>query len=485
MNTTIPDTQPKGLYLLFFTELWERFGFYTVQTIMILYMTKGLQLPDKEADLLYAAFSALLYLTPTVGGYLADRYLGFQRAIMWGGIMLVVAYALCALPNQTLFFVGLGLLICANGFFKPNVSSIVGELYQENDPRRDGGFTLFYMGINIGALIPPLIAGALVTKFGWHAGFIAAALGMTLGQIIFILGRKQLGNAGRYPRKDGMIRPLTASFYILLVTGILIAVGLCQIAFRYPAETDTLVEIAAVFVVLVVLFFLSKEPPSQQKKMFVSLVLIIISVAFWSVYTQTFTSLMLFADRNMEHHILGIPIDAEATQFFNPFFIIALSPILSRLWIRMDHADINPSIQMKFSLGMLMMSLGLFLLSFGTHFFAVNGVVSSWWLCGSYLLQTIGELLISPIGLAMVTVLCPKHLVGMMMGVWFASYAAAFAIGGMLASIAATPAKLSAVASLPIYSHAFTIYGSITLVMAMISFAIVPLLSKIIRNSNT
>lgn len=484
MNTSIkniPNTQPKGLYLLVFTEMWERFGFYTLQTIVILYMTKALLMPDKQADLLYAAFSSLLYLTPMIGGYLADRYLGYQRAIILGGILFVIGYIVCAFHSESLFFIGLSIIICANGLFKPNVSSIVGELYHADDPRRDGGFTLFYMGINIGALIPPVIAGVLISHYGWHAGFILAASVMLIGQITFLMGRKYLGDAGLYPTAVNAKKNPGVRFYVSLFVGIVTLIGLCKVAFHHPEITDYIIEAAAVVIVFVVIYFLRKEPKPQQKKMLASLVLILISVAFWSLYNQTFTSLMLFADRNMDKHILGIPLDAEATQFFNPFFIILLSPILSRLWIKMDRVSLNPSIQIKFSLGVLFMSTGFLLLAVGTYFFGNNGLTSPWWLCSSYLLQTVGELLISPIGLAMITVLCPRHLVGMMMGVWFFSQAASFAIGGMLANIAAVPAQLAATASLPIYSHAFIVYGGISLLMALLSFALIPFLNRMTK----
>lgn len=478
----IPTNQPKGLYLLFFTELWERFGFYTLQTIIILYMTHALSMTDQKANLLYAAFSSLLYLTPTIGGYIADRYLGFQKAITIGGILFIIAYVISASRSESMFFLGLSILIVANGFFKPNVSSIVGELYQENDPRRDGGFTLFYMGINIGALIPPMIAGGLVAKYGWHSGFLLAAAGMALGQIIFLFGKKRLGEAGLKPKHRKADTKLGFVFYSLLMIGTLLSIALCRAAFLVPQVTDYLVEGAAVIVLLLVIFFLFKEPLPARKKMFAALILIVISVAFWSIYNQSFTSLMLYADRNMGNSLLGIPLDAEATQFFNPFFILALSPILSRLWISADKKGLNPSTPAKFAWSVAFMASGFFLLAYATKHFGVNGVTSPWWLCWSYMLQTIGELLISPIGLAMITVLCPKELTGMMMGVWFFSQAASFAIGGMLANLAAVPEKLPAIQSAPIYIHAFIIYGSITLGMAVISFALIPFLNRMIGN---
>lgn len=239
----MPDLtkQPQGLALLFFTELWERFGFYTLQTIVILYMTKGLLMPDAKANLLYAAFNSLLYLTPMIGGYLADRYLGFQKSIMIGGILFIVAYIISAFKSEGMFFLGISILICANGFFKPNVSSLVGELYEHNDPRRDGGFTLFYMGINVGALIPPLIAGALVMRYGWHSGFLVAAVGMLVGQIIFQLGRKSLQGKGLKPKSRVYQHPLHPIFYVLLTLGTLAFIGFCQLAFSYAILIDYLV----------------------------------------------------------------------------------------------------------------------------------------------------------------------------------------------------------------------------------------------------
>jgi proton-dependent oligopeptide transporter, POT family len=482
-STIALDKQPPGLYLLFFTELWERFGFYTLQTILILYMSKALFMTDMAANSLYAAFNSLLYLTPTIGGFIADRYLGFQRAIILGGNMLIAAYIITALPIQWCFFVGLSLLICANGFFKPNVSSIVGELYHANDARRDGGFTLFYMGINLGSLIPPLIAGYIVLHYGWTAGFLLAALGMLIGQLTFLLFRKGLQGAGAVPNRRPQYLP-NWRFYTMLTLGIAGIMAICNVAFHYPHITNYLIEVSALIIFLITLLFISREQSTSRKRMLACLVLIIISIGFWSLYNQTFMSLMFFADRNMNKEILGIPLDAEATQFFNPFFIIVLSPILNRLWIKLDHYGLNPSVQVKFSLGVLFMCSGFLLLAIGATHYSNNGLTSAWWLSASYFLQTIGELLLSPIGLAMITVLCPKKLVGMMMGVWFFSQTASFAIADKLADLAAVPNHTSTIDSLAIYSHAFTVYAIISLIIALVSFALVPFLKRMINSQN-
>lgn len=479
--TKLPLKQPRGLFLLFFTELWERFGFYTLQTIIILYMTKGLLLSDTNAYLLYGTFSSMLYLTPVLGGYLADRYLGFQRAIIVGGVLLIVGYLLTAVPNNEIFFLGLSVIIVANGLFKPNVFSIVGDLYRPGDARRDGGFTIFYMGINIGSLIPPLITGWIVATYGWHAGFLLAAIGMLIGLVTFLLGRKRLRTSGVMPAASPLRdNKESLTFYVLFYGGIVLAVCLFLVLFKFPAETDILLALASVVVVGAVIYFLLKEKKVQRNKMIACLILILISIGFWSLYNQTFTSLMLYADRNMGKQILGITIDAEFTQFFNPFFIVLLSPVLSRLWIWLDNKRSNPSTPMKFSMGVLMMSIGFFVLGLGGRYFSAAGETSAWWLVASYFFQTIGELLLSPIGLAMITTLSPKHLVGMMMGVWFLTQSAAFAIGGGLATFASVPDKAQPVESLKIYDHAFIIYGAISLVLAIISILLVPYLKRLI-----
>lgn len=480
------NSQPKALYLLFFTELWERFGYYTVQTILILYITHGLGYNDTRADLLYGAFSALLYLTPALGGYIADRYIGFQQAIIIGGLLSVLGYLLTALPMEKMFFVGLAILIVANGLFKPNVSSIVGTLYEPNDPRRDGGFTLFYMGINIGAFIPPLFIGSVVKQWGWHIGFLFAAAGMLIGVITFWAGRRQLGNRGGMPEFSPLANKRISpfSFYTLFTLGIAIAVCLLQFSFSFPKSTNLIVIIGSILIFLAVIYFMLKENREQRNRMLACLILIAISVGFWALYNQTFTSLMLFADRNMDVHFLGFKIDAEFTQFFNPFFIVALSPVLSWLWIGFAKKKINPSTPTKFAIGVLCIALGFLILAFASRFFAHAGLTSPWWLVLNYFFQTIGELFLSPVGLAMITVLSPRRLVGMMMGVWFLSQSAAFAIGGGLATLASIPSNLTPEASLPIYAHAFLLYGSITVGLTIISFAFVPFLKRLIEGAD-
>jgi proton-dependent oligopeptide transporter, POT family len=483
-NTThlLSEKQPQGLYLLFTTGIWERFGFYTLQAIIILYMSKSLILSDHRAYLLYAVFNALLYVTPILGGYLADHYLGFKRSIVIGGFLLTLGYMVIAINNIHAFFWGLSIIICANGLFKPSISSIIGCLYNKDDPRRDSGFTIFYMGINIGSMFPPLMAGLIVRKYGWHAGFLVAALGMLVGFLIFVLWKKRLGHHGEAPSSSPLQKSRVArlKFDALFYPGLILSVILFYTIFMFPDQAGWLLNFSAVVVVLVVLWFLFKESAVWRSKMTASLILILISIGFWALYNQTFMSLMLFSDRNLNKNLLGLNLTPEMIQFFNPFFIILISPFLSYLWIKLARFRKDPSIPMKFALGVLFMSSGFLLLGIATYYCQNGGYVSIWWLILSFFLQTIGELLISPIGLSMITVLSPPRLVGMMMGVWFFAQAEAAELAGYLAKIAAVPKMASTSLSLHIYGHAFLIYGAVTLILSVIAFACVPFLKKMI-----
>jgi len=478
--------QPNGLYLLFFTEMWERFGFYTLQTIIILYMSKSLLYVygDGRSYAVYAAFSGLLYLMPVLGGYLADRYFGFQYAIIIGGIIFILSYILTALSGSHAFFLGLSVLVCAHGLFKPNVSSLLGELYAEHDPRREGGFTLFYMGINIGSLFPPLVAGFVVHLWGWHAGFLLAAVGMLFGMIIFLSGRRLLNGAGMLPLHSPLQRSggFRVAFGLIFFLGLIVTIAIVYLAFGYPVVTGRVLEVCSVLVVLVVVGVALRESRLVRNKLLAALTLIAISVGFWALYNQTFTSLMLFADRNMVKSFCGIPLSTENTQFFNPFFIVVLSPILSRIWTSLSKRSINPSYPGKFTLGVVMVGLGFFVLSFGIKYFSENGLVSANWLVSSYFLQTLGELFLSPIALAMVTELAPKHLVGMMMGVWFFSNSIAAVFGGSLARLTDIPAGTSVVAALGIYQHGFLMFSVLALMLAIVSLLLMPIVKRLIRD---
>ena len=436
--------QPKGLYLLFFTEMWERFGFMCLQTIFVLYLSHAFHFSDHHAYLLLGVFGAFQWLSPVPGGFLADRFFGFQRAIIIGGALLAIGYFVCAAPTKMWFLIGLGLLILGNGLFKPNVSSIVGTLYDHGDARRDSGFTIFYMGINLGTLIPPFFIGSLVSHYGWYWGFLLSAIGMLLSLLTFLLGRKRLQQNGIMPANSILHDTLKAPKFNLKFIAACAAVLVCSYFIMLaPQIGNVLFLIASIAILFVIIRIILRLETKDRNNMLVCVILTIISIGFWAIYMQCFSSLMLFADRNLDLHFMGLTIHPELTQMFNPLFIILLAPVLSYLWPWLNRRKMNPSYPIKFALGTFFMALGLLQLAFCIKVFGHHGYTSTWWLVLSYLLQTVGELVLSPIGLAMITVLAPKKYVGMMMGVWFLALAASFAIGGELATIADVPKHVS------------------------------------------
>lgn len=473
--------QPKGLVLLFFTELWERFGYYTLQTVFVLYVSHALHFSDEKAYLLLGAFSALQYITPVIGGHLADFYLGFQRTILIGGSLLALGYLILVLPQLKFFLFGLCILILGNGFFKPNVSSIVGTLYGKDDPKRDSGFTLFYMGINIGSLIPPLFLGPLVKSYGWGSAFLLATLGMLISTILFWWGRKYLKGRGDIPEHSFLHdKQKRAQFNMLLGFGLLITIFICALFLHLASYSNILLIIASILIVLWILRIILCLEGREQQRMLVALILVVISIGFWAIYVQSWSSLMLFADRNMSHNFIGLNIDAEFTQAFNPFFIIVLSPLLSLLWPRLYKSGLNPSYPLKFALAIFAMGAGFLLLAVGIKWFSHNGLSSPWWLVWSYFLQTLGELVLSPIGLAMITVLTPQKYVGMMMGIWFLALSAAFAVGSELATIADVPKQASILVSQHIYTKAFFDFAYLGFALSLIVLIITPKLKRML-----
>lgn len=477
------SSQPKGLYTLSLTELWERFGYYMVQMLIVLFLTRKLHFTDGQADLLYGAFGGLLYVTPVIGGWLADHFIGFRRAVIVGAVFLFVGYLLLMSTNLDVFYLGLGVLIVGNGFLKPCISSIVGDLYGDDEAKREGGFTIFYVGINLGALIPPLIAGSVIKAWGWHFGFGLAAAGMLIALITFTLTNKVIWQLGNVPQDSPLKKGVGAAlaFNMKFYIGTAIAVLLCYWGVVKAGATDWVIIVAAVVFVLYVLLCLRKEHALDRRRLIGALILIVLSIGFWMLYAQSFSSLMLFAATNMNLHLFGIKITPEFTQFYNSFIIIVFGPIFNLFWQWLERRNLNPSIPLKFAYGIALMCLGYCLLTWATDGrFGIDGKISGWWLVGSYVLQTFGELALSPIGLAMITVLAPRPLVGLMMGMWFFVIAGGTAISGIFASGASVPAGTSSLASLAIYHHAFGYWSWLTAILVGISFIIYPFVKRLI-----
>lgn len=477
--------QPPGLYLLFFVEMWERFGFYCVQSLLVLYLSKVFLFSDTRSYDLFSAFSALIYATPVIGGYLADRFLGFRRAIILGGILYIFGYFGLASLNKEIFYFALAALICGNGFFKANVSSLLGTLYNEHDSRRDSGFTIFYMGINLGSLLSTLTCTYVAAMYGWQYGFGMAGIGMVIGVTTCIFSFKHLGDRGLAPDPQRLQKKVIAGITTrsLIYASTVIAVVLISLlVMQGKMVSDILIGfgVMAFGALLIMGFF---EEPDRRNKLFALLLLMLFSIAFWALYTQTFSSLTLFTDRIVNRHILGFQIPTAMFQSINPFFIITLSPLIAILWIKIHGSRLNPSTSTKFAIALLLTGASFVFLNWGIKLAGPGALVAVGWLVQAYFLQTVGELFLSPVGLSAVTELAPPRLVGMVMGIWFMSLSAAYAVGGKIADLTAIPANVIDLSTISkMYAHNFLQFGIAGIGIGLALVAITPLLKRMMES---
>lgn len=434
---------PRGLSTLFFTEMWERFSYYGMRALLILFMTAtvrhgGLGFNASKAGSIYGLYTAMVFLLSLPGGWIADRITGQRRAVLWGGIVIACGHFSMAIPRLDTFYLGLALIVIGTGLLKPNISTMVGALYTTNDVRRDAGFSIFYMGINLGALLSPLVCGYLGENVNWHYGFAAAGVGMTLGLIQYVLGAKYLGAAG--VDTTGTESDVRVFRRGLVVAAILIVIGFAVTLSGALALTAEQISDAfgVLLIGIVVAFFTwlltSKDYSAVERGRFWAiLVLFIASALFWSAYEQAGLTLNLFAERNTNLHAWDFRLwglfRASYFQSFNSFFIIALAPLFAWLWVALRRHE--PTSTAKFSIGLVFVGLGLAIL------IPVAGgtAVSPWWLTATYFLHTIGELCLSPVGLSAMTKLAPARICGLMMGVWFLSISVGDYISGRLASV--------------------------------------------------
>src|SRR5580700_7079627 len=434
---------PRGLSTLFFTEMWERFSYYGMRALLILFMTAtvahgGLGFPTSKAGAIYGLYTAMIYLFSLPGGWLADRIIGLRRGVLWGGVIIAFGHFSMAIPSLTTFYIGLALIVIGTGLLKPNISTLVGTLYTEQDVRRDAGFSIYYMGINIGALISPLVCGYLGENINWHYGFGAAGVGMTLGLVQYSLGAKYLGDAGLTgSRAEGDFRLLKRSLAGALI--VILAGAVVALSGALPFSAEGLSDgFGIILTGIVVVFFVwlltAKGYSSAERGRFWAiLVLFIASAAFWSAFEQAGSTLNLFAERNTNMHQWDFPLwglfRASYFQSFNSIFLIALAPVLAWLWVRLERRE--PSSTAKFSWGLVFVGLGFAILIPVAN--STNA--SPWWLTLTYLLHTIGELCLSPVGMSAMTKLAPARIAGLMMGAWFLSISVGDFIGGRLASV--------------------------------------------------
>ncbi|MCB9236180.1 MAG: peptide MFS transporter [Bacteroidia bacterium] len=495
---------PPGLTILFFSEMWERFCYYGMRTLLTLFLVKSLLKGDSEASLMYGAYTALVYAAPVLGGRMADQFLGYRYAIMLGAILMAIGefillggtelFGLEVGIREHFVLIGMGAIIVGNGYFKANISTIVGKLYEDGDPRRDSGFTIFYIGINLGALGATTLVAWVGETYGFDKGFALAGIGMLLGLIIFYVGRSKYAEApGLEIREEGRKKVLGPLNMVQVISlGSILLVPLCYILINKNVIKFESFEFPLMMVLLLCLFAYVafslimagiKEGGVWRDRMIALVIFMVINIIFWACFEQAGTSLTLFADRNVDRMIGDWEMPASMTQFFNPFFIVLFGSIFSVMWVKLSKIGKNPNIPMKFSLGILQLGLGFLITLVGLQF-AEDYKVPLLTLVFLYMLHTTGELFLSPIGLSMVTKLSPRNIAGTAMGGWFLSFSIANYLAGGIATLTGAEegaGDLSIAEGLDTYIGVFSNLGYVLIGFAVLIAALSKPLNKLMH----
>ncbi|MDI1233687.1 MAG: oligopeptide:H+ symporter [bacterium] len=444
INQSSAKGHPKGLYFLFFTEMWERFSYYGMRAIFILFMTKMLLMTDADASNIYGSYTGLVYLTPLLGGYLSDKFLGNRRSIIIGGLLMSIGQFFMFLsassagaPGITLMWAGLTSLIIGNGFFKPNISTMVGQLYPEGDRRVDSAFTIFYMGINLGAFFSPLICGSLAENVHFKWGFLAACIGMAISLICFIIYQKKYLISEQGKELGLPVKKLDMKSILTIIGSIAIVFFMLNFKQMFKSEVDLIgYVIYGAMIIMPIVILTDKSLNSQERsRIVVIFILAFFVIFFWGAFEQAGASLTLFADKQTDRHIFGGEMPASWFQSVNPLAIIALAPLFTLIWGYLHKRRMEPSSPKKMAIGLALVALGYVVIAFAVHGINPSTKVSLWWLMGLYVIHTCGELCLSPIGLSMVSKLAPLRLSSLMMGTWFLANAAANKFAGTLSAL--------------------------------------------------
>jgi POT family proton-dependent oligopeptide transporter len=480
---------PRGLFVLFFAEMWERFSYYGMRALLILYLTKHWLYSDKEASLIYGAYTALVYITPVIGGYLADRYLGQRKAVVFGAVLLTLGHFFMAFegngtghqsdPGLNVFWLALSFIIVGSGFLKANISVIVGQLYPRTDVRRDGAYTIFYMGINLGAAIGTLIAGYLGETYGWGYGFGAAGFGMMLGLIVFVWGKPLLMGKGesRDPaRLKTMVGPLRFEWLIYLV-GLAAVVGIWGLI-QYQEVVGSLLGIfGGLLVAYVVFYAVTKLPREDRDRIFAALFLIFGSILFWALFEQAGSSLNLFTDRYVDR--AGVP--ASIFQSINPIYIILLAPMFAWLWVKLGRKGLEPSAPAKFGLAMMQLGAGFLILVAGANAAGLDVPTPVIFIFLIYFFHTTGELCLSPVGLSAMNRLAPAHMASLIMGTWFFASATGNFAAGLIAAATGAEGLEGESAGKEVVLDVYWTVGLIAVGVGVFVLVISPLIKKLMH----
>ncbi|GAB4122806.1 MAG: hypothetical protein Kow00104_06850 [Rhodothalassiaceae bacterium] len=479
---------PKGLFILFFAEMWERFSYYGMRALLIFYLTKHWLFSDSKAGLIYGAYTSLVYITPVLGGYLADRYLGQRKAVLFGAILLTIGHFLMAFegnggqtdPVLNIFWLALSFIIVGSGFLKANISVIVGQLYPRTDARRDGAYTIFYMGINTGAALGTIVAGYLGETFGWRYGFGAAGVGMLLGLLVFVVGKPLLLGRGEAPDAERLKRKFSGlSFeWLLYLIGFAAVAGIWALIQFQDAVGQMLLYAGILLLAYILYTAITKLAPDDRDRIFAIVFLLALQPLFWGLFEQAGSSLNLFTDRHVDR--AGVP--AALFQSLNPIYIVLLGPLFAWLWVALARRGLEPSTPFKFGLGIIQVGLGFLVLAWGAKAVGIDNPTPVIFIFLIYLLHTTGELCLSPVGLSAMNRLAPAHMASLIMGAWFFATAGGNFVAGKIAQ--ATGADHGGGGAAASKEHVLDIYVTIGLTAVAIGAAVLlvsPLIKKLMH----
>jgi POT family proton-dependent oligopeptide transporter len=484
---------PKQLWYLFFSEMWERFCFYGMRGMLTIFMVEKLLLDDKTANLQYGAIQAFVYAFTFVGGLFADKILGFRKSLFWGGLLMIIGSFIIALFGSDLalmpglsmklfFYIGICFTIVGTGFFKPNISTMVGALYHTNDTRRDAGFGLFYSGINIGALLGGILMVWVGKYHSWSLAFALAGIVMIISLVTFVFTRKSLGPIGLSPLMD-MEPQKRKSYEIAVYVGSLLVLPLVLLLVTNTAYTDMFMYIIGPVTLFYVFWEMRKYTAIEKRKLIAALVFIIFSIIFWAFFEQAGGSLSLFALNNVHHSFFGINMDPNVVNnAANSIFVIVFAPLVGIIWIMMAKKKLEPNTLIKFGLGFLFLALAFYTFYFSRFSADLQGMTSLEVFTLAYFVITFGELCLSPIGLSIMTKLAPKPMQGLMMGMWFlASAYGQYAAGILGAGMSTTNDKASLYDKMMSYTEGYKQLGIYALIAGVVLIAISPIVRKLMH----
>jgi POT family proton-dependent oligopeptide transporter len=478
---------PKGLFVLFFAEMWERFSYYGMRALLIFYLTKHWLFSDEDSGVIYGAYTALVYITPVLGGYLADRYLGQRKAVTYGAVLLTFGHFLMGFEGTggqdaaslNIFWLALAFIIVGSGFLKANISVIVGQLYPRTDVRRDGAYTIFYMGINLGAALGALLCGYLGETYGWSYGFGAAGVGMLLGLIVFVVFKPLLLGRGEPLNPEALNKTVLGIKleWLLYLVG-LVAVVICWWLVQNQSVVGTLLGIAGAILVGYVLWTaVRKLEPHDRDRIFAAMFLIIGSILFWALFEQAGSSLNLFTDRHVDR--AGVP--ASVFQSLNAIYIVMLAPLFAWLWTSLGRKGLEPSATAKFGLGIVQLGIGFLVLVAGSAAAGADSMVPVLFIFLIYLFHTTGELCLSPVGLSAMNRLAPAHLASLIMGTWFFASATGNFVAGLIASATGSEAASGEGAGREVVMAVYSQIGWIAIGVGVAVVVISPLIKKLMH----